>query len=229
MEAGTYFLSLGSKITADGDCSHEIRISLFLDRKEDSVLKRKDITLLTKGPCSQGSGLSSSHVQMWELDHKEGRALKNSCFWAVVLEKTLESPVDSKEIKPVNLKINQPWILFGRTDAEAPIRWPSDSKKTWLIEKDPDAGKDWRQKKMVTEDEMVGWHHRFNGYELGKTLGDGEGQESLACCSTWGCKESDTTWWLSNNNRNIKIIHTLHSIPGQLASKSTHINGPSSV
>ena len=82
---------------------------------------------------------------------------------------------------------------------------------------------------MVTEDEMVGWHHRFNGYELGKTLGDGEGQESLACCSPWGYKESDTTWWLSNNNRNIKIIHTLHSIPGQLASKSTHINGPSSV
>ena len=130
---------------------------------------------------------------MWELDHKESWAPKNWCFWTVVLEKTLESPLDSKEIKPVN----QPWIFIGRTDAEAEtsILWPPDAKN-WLIGKDPDAGKDWGQeKKWVTEDEMVGWHHWLNGHEFEKTPKDSEGQESLVCCSPWGCKESDTTEW----------------------------------
>ena len=104
-----------------------------------------------KGPCSQSYDFSSSHVQMWELDHKEGWALKNWCFWIVVLEKTLESPLDCKEIKLVNLKGNQPWIFIGRTDAEAPILWPPDGK-SWLIGKGPDAGKNWRQKeKWVAE------------------------------------------------------------------------------
>ena len=137
---------------------------------------------------------------MWELDHKEGRAPKNWCFRTVVLEKTLESPLESKEIKVVNLKGNQFWILFGRTDAEAeaPILWPPETNY-WLIGKDPDDGKDWRQEeKKVTEDEMVGWHHHFTGCELGQRPGDGEGQRSLECCSAWGHKESDMTWQLNN-------------------------------
>ena len=120
---------------------------------------------------------------MWELDHKEGWALKNWCFLNAALEKTPESPLDSKEIKPVNPKENQPWIFIERTDAEAPIPWPPDAKSQ-LIRKDPDDEKDWRQKeKRVTEDEMAGWRHRFKGHELGQTLGDGKGQGGLACCS----------------------------------------------
>ena len=124
----------------------------------DSIVKSRDITLADKGPYNQSYGFSSSHVRMWELDHKEGWASNNSCFWIVVLEKTLESPLDSKEIKQVNPKGNQSWIFIGRTDAEAeaPILWPPD-RKSQLIEKDPEAGKEWGQeKKRVTEDEMVG-------------------------------------------------------------------------
>ena len=132
---------------------------------------------------------------MWELDYKESWALKNWCFWSVVLEKTLESPLDSKEIQPVHPKGNQSWIFITRTDAEAetPILWPPDVKN-WLIWKDPDAGKDWRQeKKGMTEDEMVGWHHWLDGRDFEQALGVGDGQGSLACCSPWGRKESDTT------------------------------------
>ena len=132
---------------------------------------------------------------MWELDYKESWAPKNCCFWAVVLEKTLESPLDSKEIQPVHPKGNQSWILIGRTDAEAetPILWPPDAKN-WLIGKDPDAGKDWRQEeKGMTEDEIVGWHYWLNRHEFEQVLGVGDGQGSLACCSPWGCKESDMT------------------------------------
>ena len=132
---------------------------------------------------------------MWELGHKEGWAPKNWCFPTVVLEKTLENPLDCKEIKPVNPKGNQPWIFIGRTDAEAeaPILGPPDVKSQ-LIAKDPDAGKDWRQKeKGVTEDEIVGWYHWLKGHEFEQTPGDSEGQGNLACCSPWGCKESDTT------------------------------------
>ena len=119
---------------------------------------------------------------------------KDWCFQTVVLEKTLESPLDSKEFKPVNPKGNQLWIFIRRTDteAEAPILWPLD-EKNWLIGKDPDAGKDWGQEKGVTEDEMVGWHHWCNGLEFEQTLGDTEAQRSLACCSSWGHKELDTT------------------------------------
>ena len=115
---------------------------------------------------SQSYGFSSSQVLMWELDYKQSWRLKNGCFWTVVLEKTLESPLNCKEIKSVNPKGNQSWIFIGRTDAEAetPILWPPDVKN-WLIGKDPDAGKDWRQEeKGVTEDEMVGWHHRLDGW-----------------------------------------------------------------
>ena len=141
-------------------------------------------------PCKD-----SSHAQMWELDHEEGRELKNWCLWPVVLEKTLESPLDCKEIKPVNPKVDQPWIFLGRTDAEAeaPILWPSDVKIR-LIGKDPDSGKDWGQEeKGATEDGMVGWHHRLHGHESEQTLGDGQWQGSLVCCSPWGRKGSDKT------------------------------------
>ena len=147
---------------------------------------------------------------MWELDHKEGWASKNCCFWTAVLEKTLESPLDSKEVKPVHPKGNPPWIVIGRTDAEAkaPIPWPPDAKSR-LIGKDPDAGKDWGQEeKGTTEDEMVGWHHLLNGCEFEQTLGNSEGQGSLGCCSLWGHKESDTTEWLNNkyvNHISIKL------------------------
>ena len=119
-----------------------------------------------KGPSSQSHGFSSSHLWMWELDYKESWALKNWCFWTVVLEKTLESPLDCREIQPVHPKWNQSWIFIGRTDAQAetPILWPPDAKN-WLNGKDPDAGKDWSQEeKAMTEDEMVGWHHRLDGH-----------------------------------------------------------------
>ena len=122
-------------------------------------------------------------------------ASKNWCFWTVVLEKTLESPLDCKEGKPVHPKGNQSWIFFGRTDAEAesPILWPPDAKN-WLIGNDPDAGKDWRQEeKGTTEDEMVGWHHQLNGHEFEQAPRVGDGQGSLACYSPWGHKESDMT------------------------------------
>ena len=132
---------------------------------------------------------------MWELDHKENWVPKNRCFWIVVLEKTLESPLDCKEIKPVNPKGNQSWIFIGRTDAEAetPILWPSDGKN-WLIREDPDAGKDRRQEeKGTTEDKMVGWHLQLDGHEFEQALGAGDGQGSLGCCSPWGHKELDMT------------------------------------
>ena len=123
---------------------------------------------------------------------KEGGALKNWCFWTVVPEKSPDSPLDCK-INPVNPKGNQPWTFTGRTEAEALILWPPDGK-SWLIGKDSDAGKDWRQKeKRVAENEMVGWHQKLNQYEFEQTLGDDERQGSLACCSPWGRKESDTT------------------------------------
>ena len=161
---------LGSKITADGDCSHEIKRRLLLGRKAmtnlDSRLKSRDIT--NKGPSSQGYGFSSSHVWMWELDYKESWAPKNWWFWTVVLEKTYESPLDCKEIQPVHPKGNQSWVFIGRTDAEAEtlILWPPDVKN-WLSRKDPDAGKNWGQEeKGMTEDEMVGWHHRLSGREF---------------------------------------------------------------
>ena len=156
---------------------------------------------MDKCPYSQSYGFSSSHVRSWELYCKKGLALKNWCPRTVGLGKTLKSPLDYKEIKPVD-KGNQHWIFIGRTDAEAedPILWPPDAKN-WLIGKDPDAGKDWRQEeKGLTEDQMVGWHHWLSGHEFEQAPGDGEGQGRLACCSPWGCKESDMTEQLSNNN-----------------------------
>ena len=170
--------------------------------KHRQYIKKQRRHFANKDPYSQGYGLSSSHMWMWELDHKEGWVLKNCCLRMVVLEKTLESTLESKKIKSVNPKGNQPWILNGRTDAEAeaPVLWPPDVKSQ-LIRKDPDAGGNWRQKeKRATEDEMVGWHHWLSGHELEQTPRDGEGQGGLECCSPWGRKEQDMTWWLNNNN-----------------------------
>ena len=134
---------------------------------------------------------SISHVWMWEVDHRESWAPKNWCFWTVVLEKTLESPLDCKESTPVSPKGKQSWIFTGRTDAEAPVLWPPDMKNR-LIGKDPEAGKDWRQeKKGTTQDEMVWWPHQLNGHEVEQAVGAGDGQGSLACYSPWGYKESD--------------------------------------
>ena len=144
-----------------------------------------------KGPYTQSHGFSSSHVWLWELNHKEDWVLKNWCFWTVVLEKTFESPLDCKEIKAVNPKGNQPWIFTQRTDpeAEALIFQPPDAKSQFM-RKDPDAGKDGRQEeKGTTEHEMVRWHHRLNGYEFEQAPGDGERQGSLVCCSLVGQKE----------------------------------------
>ena len=166
------FIFLGSKITADGDCSHEIKRRLFLGRKVMTNLQHIEKQIhyfVNKGPSSQGHGFSSGHVWMWELDYKESWALKNWYFWTVVLEMTLESPLDCKEIQPVHPKGDQSWIFFGRTDVEAetPILWPPDVK-SWLLGKDLDVGKDWGQEeKGMTEDEMVGWHHWVNGHEFG--------------------------------------------------------------
>ena len=142
---------------------------------------------------------------MWELEYKESWAPKNWCFWTVVLEKTLESPLDSREIQPVHPKRNQSWIFIGRTDAKAetPILWPPDVKN-WLI-KDPDARKDWGwEEKGTSEDEMVGWHHWLNGHEFEQVLGVGAGRGGLACCSPWGRKELDSTEWLNNNKPKLR-------------------------
>ena len=143
-----------------------------------------------------------------ELDYKESWAPNNWCFWTMVLEKILESPLDCKENQPVNPKGNQSWIFIGRTDAEAeaPNLWLPDLKN-WLIGKDSDAGRDWGQEEKGTaEDEMAGWHHWLDGRESEWTPGVGDGQGGLACCDSWGCKESDTTEWL--NWTDFQIIDT---------------------
>ena len=190
-ETVTDFIFLGSKITVHDDYSREIKRHLLLGRKAmanlDRVLKCRDITLLTKSISQRYVFFFSSYVQMWELSYKEGWTLKNWCFRIVVLEKTLKSPLDSKEIKPVNPIRNQPWISIGRNDAEteAPILWPP-GVKSWFLGKDPDAGKDWKQEKGMTENEMVGWHHWLNGHEFEQTLGDSKGQGSLAYYRSWG-------------------------------------------
>ena len=151
-------------------CSHEIKRRLLLGRKVmtnlDSIKKQRHY-FANKGPSSQSHGFSSNHIWMWELDHKASRGSKNWCFWTVVLEKTLENPVDCKVIQPVNPKGNQSWIFIGMTDAEAEtsILWLPDMKN-WHFGKDPDARNDWRQEeKGLTEDEMVGWHHWLDGHE----------------------------------------------------------------
>ena len=144
---------------------------------------------------SQGYGFFCGHVWMWELDCEEGWALKNWCFWTVVLEKILASPLDCKEIQPVHSEGDQPWDFFGRNDAKAEtlVLWPPQVK-SWLIGKDSDAGRDWGQEeKGMTEDEMAGWHDWLDGREFEWTPGVGDGQGGLACCDSWGRKESDMT------------------------------------
>ena len=158
-------------------------------------IKKQRHYFVNKSPSSQSYGFSSSHIWMWELDYKERWVPKNWCFWTVVLEKTLESPLEYKKIQPVHPKGDQSWAFIGRIDVEAetPVLWSPDVK-SWLIWKDPDAGKDWGQQEMgTTEDEMVGWHHQLNGHGFGCTPRVGDGQGSLACCSSWDCKELDTT------------------------------------
>ena len=151
-------------------------------------IKKQRYYFANKGLHSQSYGFSSGHVWMWELDHKESWAPKNWCFWTVVLEKTLESPLYCKEIKSVNPKGNQSWIFIGRTDGEAetPILWPPNAKN-WLIRKDSDAGRDCGQEEKGTaEDEMNGWHHWLNGHEFEQAPRAGDGQGDLVCCSPWG-------------------------------------------
>ena len=148
----------------------------------------------SEGPSSQSYGFPSSRVWKWELGRRQGWVLKNWCFWTVVLGKTLESPLDCKEIQLVHPKGNQSWVFIGRTDAEAetPILWLSHAK-SWLIGKDPDAGRNWgREENGTTEDEMVGWHHRLDGPEFEQAPGAGEGQGGLACCSPWGHRTGHT-------------------------------------
>ena len=155
--------------------------------------------MLFKYMFMQGYGFSSSHVWMWELDCEESWVPKNWCFWIVVLEKTLESPLDCKEMQPVHSEGDQPLVFFGRNDAKAetPVLWPPHAK-CWLIGKDSDAGRDMGQKeKGMTEAEMAGWHHRLDGHEFEWTLGVGDGQRGLACCDSWGRKESNMTEWLN--------------------------------
>ena len=182
-----------------GTSCHEIKRRLLLGRKSYDQprqhIKKQRYYFVNKVPSSQGYGFSSGHVWMSELDCQESWAQKNWCFWTVVLEKTLESPLDCKEIQPVHPKRDQSWVFIGRTDAEAEssILWPPDAK-SWLTWKDPDAGKDWGQEeKGTTEDEMAGWHHQLDGREFEWTLGVGDGQGGLACCDSWCCKESDMT------------------------------------
>ena len=194
------FIFGGSRITANGDCSHEIKRHLLLGRKAmtniDNILKR--YYFANKVASSQSYGFSSSHLWMWELDYKESWEPKNWSFCIVLLEKTLESPLDCKKIQPINPKGNQSWLFIGRTDIEAktPILWPPDAKN-YLTGKDIDAGKDWKwEEKRMTEDEIVGWHHRLNGHEFEQAPGVGDGQGSLTCCNPWGLKEPGMTMWL---------------------------------
>ena len=209
-------LSNADDTTQMAECKEELRI-LLMRVKEDSEkatlkLHMKKTKIMASGPITSWQrekveALTDFLCQAYDLYRCESWTIKkaehhkNRCFQTMVLEKTLESPLESKQIKPVNLKGNQPWILFEGTDAEAevPTLWPPDSN-SWLTGKDSDAGKDGEQKKKETEDEMVEWHHQFNGPELGQTPGDGEGQGGLACCSPWGHGELDTTWRLNNNN-----------------------------
>ena len=204
VETVSDFIFLVSKITENSDCSHKTKTLAPWKKSYDKHtqhIKKLRYNFGDKGPSSQSYGFSSSHVWMWELDHKESWATKNWCFWTVVLEKTIESPLESKEIKPVNPKGDQPWDFFGRSDieAEGPILWPPDVKSR-LAGKTPDDGEDWGQeKKRATEDELVGWHRRLNGREFEQTQGDSEGQGSLACCSSRCHKESDMTERLNDN------------------------------
>ena len=185
------------------------------DKTRQCVEKQRHYSANT-GPYSQGFGVFSGHIWLWELDRKEGRTPKNWCLWTVVLEKTPESPMDSREIKLANLKGDQPWIFTGRTDAEAeaPVFWSPDANSQ-LIGKVP--GKDWGQKeKRASEDEMAGQHHWCSEHEFGQTPGAGKGEGGLPCCSPWGRKESDTTGELKNNSNNNQCVYYRSSLVSQM-------------
>ena len=194
LETVADFIFGGSKTTADQDYSHEFKRCLLLGRKAmtnlDNVLKSRDITLPTNVHIVKAMffPVVMYECELWTI--KKADRWRIDGFWTVVLEKTLESPLGSREIKPVNPKGNEPWIFIGRTDAEADalIPWPPDAKSS------SDAGKDWRQEeKGTTEDEVVEWHHWLSGHEFEQTPGNDEGQESLVCFSPWGCEELDMT------------------------------------
>ena len=189
---GLYFL--GSKITAGGDCSHEIKRRLLLGRRVMtnlvSIFKSRDVTLPTKVHLVKAMVFPVVMYGCESWDCEEGWVPKNWCFWTVVLEKTLESPLDCKEIQPVHSKGNQSWVFIGRTDAEAetPVLWPPHVK-SWLIGKDSDAGRDWGQEeKGTTKDEMAGWHHWLDGHEFEWSPEVGNGQGGLTCCNSWSCR-----------------------------------------
>ena len=209
---------LGSKITADGDCSHEIKRCLLLGGKAWQHIKKQRHYFANKSLSSQSYGFPSSHVWMWELDHKEGWALKNGYFWTMVLEKTPESPLDNKEIQPVHPKGNQSWIFIGRTDAEAetPILWLSDAKN-WLIGKDHDAGKDWRWE----EKGMTGW----DGWMASLT------QWTWVWASSWKLVKDREAWcaavhgatksqtWVSNGTETEMWLLLAEQRPGSLSTR----------
>ena len=178
-----------------------------------SQTRLRDFTFTFKVLLVKAMIFSSSHVWMWELDYKENWVLKNWCFWTVVLEKTLESPLDIMEIQPLNPKGDQSWIFIGRTDAEAetPIVW-SPHGKNWLT------GKDWRWgEKGMTEDAMAGWYHWLDGHEFEQAPGAGDGQGGLACCGPWGCKESDVTERLNRTECSVQFF-----LPGDLRHNSSY-------
>ena len=202
METVTDFIFLGSKITADGDCSHEIKRHLLLRRKVmtnlDSIFKSRDITLPTKVHLFKAMvfPVVMYGCESWTVKKAEHRRIDAFELWC--WRRLLRLSLDCKEIQPVHPKGDQSWVLIGRTDveAEAPIFWPPDMNNS-LFGKDPDAGKDWRwEEKGTTEDETVGWHHQLHEPEFEQASGDGEGLGSLGCCSPWGLKESDMTEWL---------------------------------
>ena len=213
VETVSDFIPLGSKITADGDCSHEIKRRLLLGRKVmtnlDSILKSRDITLLTKVRLVKAMvfPVVMYGCESWTIRKAEHQRIDAFELWCC--RKFFESPLDCKETQPVHPKGDQSWVFIVRTDApaETTIPWPPDAK-SWLIGKDPDAGKDWGQEeKGTTEDEMVGWHHGLNGQEFGETLGVADGQGGLACCSSWGRKESDMTERLNWTELILYIIY----------------------
>ena len=207
------FIFWGSKITADGDCSHEIKRHLLLGRKDmtnlDSIFKRKKLYFVNKGPSSQGYGFSSSHVWMWELNYKaEHRRINAFELWC--WRRLLRVPWTAMRSNQSILTKDQSWVFIGGTDVEAetPILWPPDAK-SWLIWKHPDAGKDWGQEeKGTTQAEMVGWHHRHNGHEFRWTLGVGDGQGGLACCGSW---EPDSSSPVPANNMCHQKFHSADS------------------
>ena len=202
------------------DCSHEIKRCLVLGRKVmtnlDSIFKSR-YYFAKKGPSSQGYGFSCGRVWMWELDCEESWALKNGCFWTVVLEKTLKSPLDCKEVQPVHPEGDQPWDFFGRNDAKAetPVLWAPHAK-SWIIGKDSDAWRDWEQEeKGMTKYEMAGWRHWLNGRESEWTPGVGDGQGGLACCDSWGNKSRTRLrdWTELNWCIHTSVISSLRVLP----------------